>query len=123
MSLWKAIALILGYKTIRSMTFDELIAIIEPRLDYQVRHHRGKLPGYLDDDIRQELLVELWKKLPRIPKDIIRPDYRFTRYIETVFNRRIISIHRSFLIARRPGEYRDGLMNATLIEDFERIEP
>lgn len=122
MSLWNAIARRFGFKTIRGMSFDELLLILKPRLDWQVRAHRGKLPGYDDDDVRQELMIELWEKLPKIPKDIVSPDYRFTRYIETMFNRRIISIHRSLLVARRKGEYRDILVKAQFIEDFERVE-
>lgn len=119
MSLWMAIKKLLGYKTLKTMTFEELITVLEPRINYHVGRHRGKIPGFDDDDIRQELLIELWKKLDRVPKDIIKPDYRFTRYFETIFNRRIISIHRAYLVARRPGQYRDGFF---YLNDFDNVD-
>jgi hypothetical protein len=103
------------------MSFEEIVQsrLVRKIIDYHVRTHRGKIPGLDDDDIRQELTIELWRKLPRFPTDIQSIDYRFMKYTETIFHRRVFSLHRSLLIARRPGQYRDGLNIATLVPLFD----
>jgi len=103
------------------LTFEQLIEMIKPRIDFHVRKHAEKLPGFDGDDIRQELLYELWIKRDRIPKDITYPDYRFTRYVEVIFNRKVISLHRSMLLKRKQPGYRDGLNSATFVENFEEV--
>lgn len=95
---------------IKEVTFEQLVEYLKPRIDFHVRRHQGKIPGYDPDDIRQELLIELWKKLNRLPTDMVTLDYRFTKWLDTVFNRRIIDIHRSLLVSQKnkTGEYRDN---------------
>lgn len=110
-----------------SLKFEQIICELKPRIDFLVRRHSGNIPGFEDDDIRQELLIELWEKMDRIPKDISHLDYRFTRYIETVLRRKIIDIHRGLLIRvgyngpRLQGEYRDAVNRSLFVGEHMEV--
>jgi DNA-directed RNA polymerase specialized sigma24 family protein len=87
----------------RELTFDELLRLIEGRVNYHVNRQKNtlyklskySLPDLEADDIKQELTIALWRKLDRIPSDIIVFDFRFLRYIDTIFARTVIDLFRN----------------------------
>lgn len=78
----------------RDIPFEELLKLVEGRLNFHAYHHEHKIPGYDKDDIRQELVFALWNKLDKFPADLDVFDYRFLRYVDMVFFREITNIWR-----------------------------
>lgn len=119
----------------RELEFDELLRLIEGRVNYHIhkqnnmnRAHGGQIPQFKaieGDDMRQELVFALWKKLDRIPSDIIVFDFRFLKYIDMIFRRTIIDLYRSkTYIDKKTGErvVRDELNRAVaLTEELEDV--
>lgn len=107
----------------RDLPFEELIKLAEGRINFHIYRHQHKIPGYDRDDIRQELIFALWNKLEKIPADMENFDYRFLRYIDTIFFREATNLWRKHVI-KRPNEviYRDELNRSVpMIDNFDEI--
>lgn len=115
---------------IDKLTFEQLIAYLKPQIDILSNLNRDRIPGFDVDDIKQELIIELWEKLHQIPDDM-RLDFRFTRYTQTIFNRKIIDLERAQFIQkdgiRLKGEYRDCYFRSYFVgenvEVFDNVKP
>lgn len=106
---------------LKHLSFDQIISLLTPKIIGIARKNQASIPGYTIDDIQQELLIEVWQKFPKIPREIDKADRRFFSYFETIFSRKIIDLHRSLLVARRKGEYRDAIHRSTFVEDVTLV--
>ena len=107
----------------RELEFEQLLKLVEGRINFHANRHQYKIPGFDRDDIRQELVFAFWNKLDKIPPEIENFDYRFLKYIDTVFFREITNLWRKFTITE-DGErlMRDELNRALpMIENFDEI--
>lgn len=107
----------------RELEFSELLRLVDGRLNFHTHRHQYKIPGFDRDDIRQELIFGLWTKLEKIPQDIENFDYRFLRYIDTIFFREITNIWRKHThVEGEDRVFRDELNRSVpMMEDFDEI--
>lgn len=107
----------------RDLDFEELLKLVEGRLNFHAHRHQYKIPGFDQDDVRQELIFALWNKLDKIPEDMDTFDYRFLRYIDTLFFREITNIWRKHTLKTTEGPiYRDELNRSVpMIDNFDEI--
>lgn len=73
--------------------YSEALTFLTPRIEFHARNWQGAIPGLQYEDLVQELRIELWKKIERIPSDM-KLDFRLSRYFETAFRRRIYDLNR-----------------------------
>jgi len=97
-------------KLLSEISFDELFRRMKDRLYFHANRNRDRINGYDFDDIFQELSIELWKKLPKLPPEIDKFDYRFLRYMDRCFFTCIGQLYRKKCTFNK-GEYKikDGL--------------
>ena len=72
-------------ESLTDMTFERLLELCKPRIDFQAKNFQSFLKDMDYDDIYQELSIKLWKmwKKKKFPHDIF--DFRTTRYIDIAF--------------------------------------
>lgn len=83
-------------------------------------HGMSTIPGYTMEDLRQEFLISIWRKLPRVPSDIKHYDYRFSRYIQSILMRTVIELFRLQRVRNRSikiNVYKDGLNYSIPLDD------
>lgn len=107
----------------RDLEFEDLLKLVQGRLNFHAHRHENKIPGFDQDDIRQELIFTLWSKLDKIPIEIQDFDFRFLKYIDTIFFREITNIWRKHTF--QEGEdrvYRDELSRSLpMVDNFDEI--
>lgn len=107
----------------RDLSFEDLLKAVEGRLNFHAYRHQNKIPGFDRDDVRQELVLALWDKLDKIPSEIELFDYRFLKYLDTIFFRQITNIWRKMTI-KEDGDpiFRDELNRSMpMIDNFDEI--
>lgn len=78
----------------RDLEFKDLVEAVRGRLNFHAYRSGSKMPDLDVQDILQELTISLWEKADKVPPDIVNLDYRFLRYIDTIFRRKIIDLYR-----------------------------
>lgn len=117
---------------IKDLSFERLVELMDDRLNFRAFHHIDQVPSHDFDDLKQELMIELWNKLDRIPDNIMqlplyegnKLDYRFTKYVDRMFYRRIIGLRRELLYDYHDplAKYRDCLNYAVpLVDNFDEM--
>jgi hypothetical protein len=83
-------------KKIKNLTFEELLAATMPQIEYLSRMSDGLIKSYDPDDIVQELSIKLWNiyRNKKLPADMIYLDFRYMRFVEKCFKRRILDIQK-----------------------------
>ena len=79
-----------GYgRSLVDMTFEELLDLCKPRIDFNCHHFCNFLKDLDYDDLYQILSIKLWElwKGHKFPHDIF--DFRTTRYIDKAFKMEI----------------------------------
>lgn len=107
---------------LKDQSFDDVVKFLTPKMEGIARSNQGSIPGYDYDDILQELSMEVWLKLPKVPQEIDKLDRRFRGYFETIFSRKIIDLDRSLRIQSKKipgkyGDYRDNIQRAVFTDD------
>lgn len=80
------------------MSFDEVLELMKPRIEFHAKTKQNMINGLDYDDVYQEVSIILWKLLPKIPEDIEYLDFRFTRYADKVFTTRLYNVGRSKMV-------------------------
>lgn len=108
---------------LNEMSFEELLALMKPRINFHVNKALTKLPGYERDDLFQEFSIEFWVKLCKVPDDIKCYDWRFLRYFDVIFSRRVIDLWRKLTYKNKKSDdelYRDELNRCLpMVDDFD----
>lgn len=107
----------------RDLEFEELLKLVDGRLNFHAHRHQNKIPGFDSQDVRQELVFALWNKLERIPLELENFDYRFLKYIDTIFFREITNIWRKMNIkVEGDSVFRDELNRSVpMVDNFDEI--
>lgn len=97
-------------KLLKDISPEELLDRMHDRLLFHANRNRQRINGYDFDDIFQELSMELWNKLPKLPPEIDKFDYRFLRYMDRCFFTCIGQLYRKKCTFTK-GDYKikDGL--------------
>jgi hypothetical protein len=72
-------------KLLCEIPFDDLFNRMHDRLYFHANRNRQRINGLDFDDIFQELSIELWTKLSKLPDDMDKFDYRYLRYMDRCF--------------------------------------
>ena len=99
---------------------------MKPRIEFHCNNNLNLIKGYEFDDLFQELSCKLWKC--RIPDDIEFFDYRFLKYMDTMFRFCLYDLSRRKMSQKKhpSGEiekfFRDILDNSTSFsEEFNEL--
>lgn len=88
---------------LKDLTFEQLLKLMTPRIDFHCKNNLHRFPGYDYDDLFQELSYKLWKthKNNKIPKDIKYYDWRYLQYMNFLFRNRLLDLNRKFYNTRK----------------------
>lgn len=98
----------------RDLSLEELLKLTDVKVNYHLRRaHRGQwtwpggsppaegktsIPGLLIEDLRQELVFVIWKKIysnNKMPEDLVNFDYRFIQFVDVTLRRALIDLYRA----------------------------
>src|ERR1035437_8463162 len=81
---------------LKDLTFEQLLELMKPRIEFHCHNNLHRFPGYDFDDIYQELSEKLWKVWKKgFPMEDY--DWRFLQYTNYMFKNHILKINRKFL--------------------------
>ena len=80
------------------LTFEDLFYRMKPRIEFHCHNKENLIRGFEFDDLFQELSYKLWKA--RIPDDIIYFDWRFLKYMDTMFRNCLYDLAKKRIIKK-----------------------
>ena len=76
------------------LTFEQILEKTMSEIKYLARRADGFIESFEQDDIVQELSIKLWQLVDRqkLPKDMVYLDFRYLRFVDQCFKRRILDL-------------------------------